>query len=174
MPPLQYFQAGSKVTELALRTTSARNKCPPSSQMTKAPDLGAPAMGEVRTMAIIIGTNDNDQEPYELYGTNLADEIYGLAGDDTLVGLDGDDVLEGGAGADEIFGSSGFNYASYKGSPAGVAIDLQFSIARHSGQPPGRDVPWSRDGGLGVGWPAGDGRPTAGDTRQGRTDNRDD
>ena len=46
-----------------------------------------------------------------------------------MVGLDGDDVLEGGAGADEIFGSSGFNYASYKGSPAGVAIDLQFSIA---------------------------------------------
>ena len=29
-------------------------------------------------------------------------------------------MLEGGAGADELFGSSGFNYASYKGSPTEV------------------------------------------------------
>src|SRR5262245_8001293 len=81
-----------------------------------------------RAMAIITGTNSDDPE---LKGTNLADEIYALAGNDTLIGFggndtligyDGDDVLEGGAGADELFGSAGFNYASYKGSAAGVEI----------------------------------------------------
>ena len=56
------------------------------------------------------------QEPYELEGTNLADQIYGLGGNDTLVGLDGDDVLEGGAGADELFGSDGFDYRELSGS----------------------------------------------------------
>ena len=71
-------------------------------------------------MAIITGTNGDDKEPYELEGTNLADEIYGLAGNDTLVGFEGDDILEGGPGADELFGSGGFDYASYRGSTAGI------------------------------------------------------
>src|SRR3954463_4673154 len=75
-------------------------------------------------MAIITGTIGDDREPYELFGTELADQIYGLAGNDTLVGLGGDDVLEGGAGADELFGSGGVDYASYKSSAAGVSISL--------------------------------------------------
>jgi Ca2+-binding RTX toxin-like protein len=75
-------------------------------------------------MAIITGTNGDDREPKELFGTELADEIYGLAGNDTLVGLGGDDVLEGGKGADELFGSGGLDYASYKASAAGVQIML--------------------------------------------------
>jgi Ca2+-binding RTX toxin-like protein len=75
-------------------------------------------------MAIITGTNGNDQYPHELEGTAGADQIFGLAGDDTLIGLSGDDLLEGGAGADELFGSAGFDTASYHGSDRGVYISL--------------------------------------------------
>jgi Ca2+-binding RTX toxin-like protein len=81
-------------------------------------------------MAIITGTNGDDQYPRELEGTEAADQIYGLAGNDTLVGFGGADLLEGGAGADQLFGSNGFDYASYKGSAAGVSISLgQFYAA---------------------------------------------
>jgi Ca2+-binding RTX toxin-like protein len=78
-------------------------------------------------MAIITGTTGDDKEPFELEGTNLADEIYGLAGNDTLVGMDGDDILEGGTGADELFGSGGMDVASYRGSSAGVSVVLYSS-----------------------------------------------
>ena len=57
-------------------------------------------------------------------GDELADEIYGLAGNDSLVGFDGDDLLEGGPGADELLGGDGFDYASYRGSGAGVYVQL--------------------------------------------------
>jgi Ca2+-binding RTX toxin-like protein len=79
-------------------------------------------------MAIIIGTDGDDNYPYgvELRGTNLADEIYGLAGNDSLVGFDGDDLLEGGAGADELWGGYGIDCASYRSSDQGVAVDLRY------------------------------------------------
>src|SRR5262245_60386186 len=93
----------------------------------RAPHRGCP-QGGVMTMAIITGTNGDDKEPFELYGTNLDDEIYGLAGNDTLVGLDGNDILEGGAGADELFGSGGFDYASYRSSGTGVVAALYASV----------------------------------------------
>jgi Ca2+-binding RTX toxin-like protein len=71
-------------------------------------------------MAIIIGTSGDDKVPNELRGTIFADEIYGPAGSDSLVGFDGDDILEGGAGGDELWGGYGFDFASYRGSGAGV------------------------------------------------------
>jgi Ca2+-binding RTX toxin-like protein len=83
-------------------------------------------------MAIINGTNGNDKEPYELKGTELADEIFGLGGDDTLVGFGGDDVLEGGTGADELFGSGGLDYASYKGSATGVQVILNEDLTAYA------------------------------------------
>ncbi len=86
-------------------------------------------MSEGRNMAIVTGTNGNDRYPNELEGTDKADQIFGLAGDDTLIGFNGNDVLTGGAGADELFGSDGFDMASYAGSRAGVAVDLQFAEA---------------------------------------------
>jgi serralysin len=78
-------------------------------------------------MAVIIGTDGNDNYPAstELKGTNLADQMYGLAGDDELVGFDGDDLLEGGPGADVLWGTDGFDTASYKGSTAGVSVNLR-------------------------------------------------
>lgn len=75
-------------------------------------------------MAVIRGTNGNDQYPHELEGTEGADQIYGLAGNDSLIGFGGNDVLDGGAGADELFGSAGFDTASYQGSKAGVQVLL--------------------------------------------------
>jgi Ca2+-binding RTX toxin-like protein len=83
-------------------------------------------------MAIVIGTDGNDRynDPgypgnVELKGTHLADQIYGLAGDDELVGFAGDDLLEGGPGADVLWGTDGFDTASYKGSTAGVSVNLR-------------------------------------------------
>jgi Ca2+-binding RTX toxin-like protein len=78
-------------------------------------------------MAKIIGTDGDDNYPYgvELRGTNFADEIYGLAGNDSLVGFDGDDLLDSGPGADELWGGYGFDYASYRGSGAGVYAYLE-------------------------------------------------
>jgi Ca2+-binding RTX toxin-like protein len=74
-------------------------------------------------MAIVTGTDGNDRynDPaypgnVELKGTNLADQMYGLAGDD---------LLEGGAGADVLWGTDGFDLASYKGSIAGVSVNLR-------------------------------------------------
>jgi serralysin len=66
------------------------------------------------------------RRPPQLNGTNLADEIYALAGNDTLIGFDGDDLLDGGPGADELWGGYGFDYASYRGSGAGVYVYLDF------------------------------------------------
>ena len=80
-------------------------------------------------MAIITGTRRRQGEK-SLNGTNLADQIFGLAGNDTLVGLDGNDLLEGGAGADQLFGSAGFDIASYRNSPAGVAVSLNESLGQ--------------------------------------------
>ena len=76
-------------------------------------------------MAIITGTNGDDQYPRELEGTESADQIFGLAGHDVLIGFGGNDTLEGGAGADQLFGSNGFDHASYRGSGQGVYIDLR-------------------------------------------------
>jgi Ca2+-binding RTX toxin-like protein len=75
-------------------------------------------------MATVTGTSGDDSGAKTLNGTDLADQIFGLAGNDTLVGFDGDDLLEGGAGGDELFGSNGFDTASYRGSNAGVRVDL--------------------------------------------------
>jgi Ca2+-binding RTX toxin-like protein len=80
-------------------------------------------------MAIVTGTDGDDKEPKELYGTDLADEIYGLAGNDTLVGLDGDDLLAGGKGADVLWGGYGLDLASYRDSDQGVIFLLPFGQA---------------------------------------------
>jgi Ca2+-binding RTX toxin-like protein len=71
-------------------------------------------------MADFTGTGAADN----INGTDLADRIFGLGGTDNLVGFAGNDVIEGGAGADGIFGSGGFDYASYRGSTAGVYASL--------------------------------------------------
>jgi Ca2+-binding RTX toxin-like protein len=83
-------------------------------------------------MAIITGTNGNDQYPHELEGTAGADQIFGLAGNDTLIGLSGDDLLEGGAGADELFGSAGFDTASIEGLIGSARTDYLYGSSERN------------------------------------------
>jgi len=60
----------------------------------------------------------------DLSGGDGDDYLDGGDGDDTLRGGAGDDTLRGGAGADSLSGGSGMDYADYRGSDAGVDIDL--------------------------------------------------
>jgi Ca2+-binding RTX toxin-like protein len=99
-------------------------------------------------MAIVTGTSGNDKYPNEVKGTEAADQLFGLAGDDTLIGFGSSDVLEGGAGADELFGSNGFDYASYRSSPTGVAVALGFFFPEEGGHAQG-DLLYSIEGVIG-------------------------
>jgi Ca2+-binding RTX toxin-like protein len=99
-------------------------------------------------MAIVNGTSGDDQYPNpEVKGTEAADQLFGLAGDDTLIGFGGDDVLEGGKGADQLFGSTGFDLASYKGSTAGVSVNL-LGLPKEGGDAAGDEL-YSIDGLIG-------------------------
>ena len=72
-------------------------------------------LNEVNKMAIVNGTNFNDNNTFQfngaffqffpqLDGTNGNDSIFGFNGTDILRGLDGNDLLNGGAGADNMDG----------------------------------------------------------------------
>ena len=50
--------------------------------------------------------------------------LYGGAGDDTLIGDAGDNRVWGGAGADTLDGSDGLDVLDYRGSDAGVTVNL--------------------------------------------------
>ncbi|TWF56842.1 calcium-binding protein [Neorhizobium alkalisoli] len=52
------------------------------------------------------------------------DVIYGLGGNDTIDGGSGNDIVNGGAGADAMTGGSGVDTLDYRGSSAGVRVDL--------------------------------------------------
>jgi Ca2+-binding RTX toxin-like protein len=78
------------------------------------------------TIFKITGSNFNDV----IRGSNEVDTggdaaIFGTnSGDNVLIGGGGDDVLEGRGGADDLIGGTGFDYASYESSPAGVTVRL--------------------------------------------------
>ena len=55
-------------------------------------------------------------------GNNL---LAGGEGDDTLYGKEGNDDLQGGAGADHLDGGDGIDFIGYRGSNAGVTVNLQ-------------------------------------------------
>ena len=86
-------------------------------------------------MAIITGTNGDDNPTLERHQPRRPD-VRPRRQRRALVGFDGDDLLEGGAGADELWGGYGFDYASYKGSPAGVLVNLQDSLRHGRRTPP--------------------------------------
>ena len=69
------------------------------------------------------GTNGADV----LCGRGGNDTLDGLNGNDILVGEDGNDTLIGGQGQDTLLGGNGLDTASYRSSPAGVAVDLAAS-----------------------------------------------
>ena len=60
-----------------------------------------------------------------LTGDDGNNELQGFGGGDTLSGGAGNDTLEGGAGADSLVGgAAGRDVVSYRGSDAGVRVDL--------------------------------------------------
>ena len=59
-----------------------------------------------------------------LVGSDVRNILRGGDGKDVLYGLGGDDELEGGAGGDTLDGFDGFDVATYAGSNAAVAVDL--------------------------------------------------
>lgn len=64
-----------------------------------------------------------------LNGEGNRDALNGGLGNDTLRGGNGNDVLVGAAGNDVLNGGSGFDMVNYKGSNAGVVIDLSLQSA---------------------------------------------
>ena len=60
-----------------------------------------------------------------LIGSDHGDTLTGDAGANTLDGGDGDDVLTGGSGGNSLVGGGGSDTASYAGSDAAVAVNLQ-------------------------------------------------
>ena len=65
-----------------------------------------------------------DDNTNHLDGKDGDDELRGNGGDDTLEGGGGADQLEGGAGADQLNGGLGMDWVIYRGSDAGVTVDL--------------------------------------------------
>ncbi len=65
--------------------------------------------------------DDGDNRIEGLAGNDV---VRGRSGDDTLHGGDGDDNLGGGAGADVLDGGAGRDLARYRGSDAGVTVNL--------------------------------------------------
>ena len=63
--------------------------------------------------------------PDRLAGTGRANHLEGGAGNDQIRGGSGDDVLDGGAGADQFYGGPGTDRITYRGSDAGVTVDLE-------------------------------------------------
>ena len=66
-----------------------------------------------------------DARANRLAGGRGDDELRGSAGNDVLEGGAGADRLNGGAGADRLAGGAGEDWASYRGSDAGVTVKLR-------------------------------------------------
>ncbi len=82
---------------------------------------GGDAQGDTITgFENIIGSAQADA----LIGDGGANRLSGGAGNDFIVGGAGDDVVAGGAGADQMYGGPGVDTVDYRGSAAGVVVDL--------------------------------------------------
>jgi Ca2+-binding RTX toxin-like protein len=65
--------------------------------------------------------------------TSQGDTISEYGGGDFLYGLGGDDWLKGGGGADRLDGGPDTDTADYSDSPAGVTVDLSYSLMGSGG-----------------------------------------
>jgi subtilisin family serine protease len=66
-------------------------------------------------------------------GTSSGERLEGTAGDDVICAMDGDDVIVIGSGNDSIDGGPGFDYVDFRGSSAGVTVDLAAGTASSAG-----------------------------------------
>ncbi|MDO9527125.1 MAG: FG-GAP-like repeat-containing protein [Gemmobacter sp.] len=73
---------------------------------------------------MLIGTREADM----LIGLEGNDRLIGRGGADTLLGGAGNDLIRGGAGADNMEGGDGIDFLDYRGSGAGVTVNLATGI----------------------------------------------
>ncbi len=66
------------------------------------------------------GSNHDDT----LTGSDVANRLFADGGDDQIDAGGGNDVVNGGAGADSMDGGDGFDMLDYRGSSAGVIVNL--------------------------------------------------
>ncbi|MDO9527471.1 MAG: calcium-binding protein, partial [Gemmobacter sp.] len=72
----------------------------------------------------VLGTSHDDM----LTGDGGNNALFGGDGADTLIGGGGNDVLRGGAGADSLDGGAGIDTLDYRGSAAGVSVNLETGV----------------------------------------------
>ena len=84
---------------------------------------GTASGGDAAGDTLVAGSFEN------IDGSDAADTLTGTAGANTINGFAGNDVIEGGAGADTLDGGAGVDTLAYRGSVAGVTIDLSTSTA---------------------------------------------
>ncbi|MEL7420578.1 MAG: putative Ig domain-containing protein, partial [Cyanobacteria bacterium J06555_3] len=103
---------------------------------------GTPSKEDVGNLSLKITVTDNANEAIsntfsleiQNLGKNLAGNsdnnfLRGLVGDDTIDGGAGNDVIRGGAGADVLDGGEGLDILDYRGSTAGVSVNLETGFA---------------------------------------------
>jgi serralysin len=82
---------------------------------------GGDAQGDVLSgFEIVVGSDFGDV----LTGDGDRNVLLGKAGDDDINGGAGNDIIRGGIGADTLDGGEGTDQLQYKGSSAGVSVDL--------------------------------------------------
>lgn len=77
----------------------------------------------------IFGSHHDDN----ITGDDSNNTLFGYDGDDNLFGGLGNDTLRGGAGADVLDGHDGKDTVDYRGSAAGVVVDLSSATGSASG-----------------------------------------
>ena len=82
---------------------------------------GGDAEGDSFTRVENIHGSQHDDS---LTGDATDNVLIGREGDDTITGGDGHDRIRGGSGADVLMGGDGVDWLDYRGSGAGVVVDL--------------------------------------------------
>jgi Ca2+-binding RTX toxin-like protein len=92
--------------------------------------LGTPSTGDSLALDMLEifmaggSTGAISPAPSSINGTDAADALNGTDGDDTVLARGGDDQIFGSAGRDSLDGGAGNDSANYRGSTAGVDVDL--------------------------------------------------
>lgn len=72
----------------------------------------------------VAGGSGNDT----ITGNARENDLFGFRGDDSILGGGGNDDLIGGRGADVLNGGFGYDFVSYRGSKAGVTVNLSTDV----------------------------------------------
>ncbi|MEO0807418.1 MAG: bluetail domain-containing putative surface protein [Cyanobacteria bacterium J06643_4] len=92
--------------------------------------MGGDAEGDtVSEIERIFGSHHDDT----IAGDDNNNTLFGYGGDDSLFGGLGNDTLRGGAGADLLDGNDGKDTVDYRGSAAGIVVDLSSATGSASG-----------------------------------------